>query len=76
MGLYVLESAESGGKLSLSSSFDLYNELALNHPGVLETLASPLDAVSKTTQSIHLFACRFCTELGLIESYSGSLGIL
>lgn len=41
MGLYVLESAQTGGKLSLSSSFDLYNELALNHPGVLETLASP-----------------------------------
>ncbi|KAK6212664.1 hypothetical protein LQW54_005086 [Pestalotiopsis sp. IQ-011] len=41
MGLYVLESAHSGGKLSLSSSFDLYNKLALNHPGVLETLASP-----------------------------------
>jgi hypothetical protein len=41
MGLYVLESAKDGGKLSLSSSFSLYNRLAMTQPSVLETLAAP-----------------------------------
>ncbi|RYP55597.1 hypothetical protein DL771_012351 [Monosporascus sp. 5C6A] len=41
MGLYVLESGDEGGKLALSSSFSLYNELARTRPDVVETLAAP-----------------------------------
>ncbi|KAI8626339.1 hypothetical protein F5Y19DRAFT_488381 [Xylariaceae sp. FL1651] len=41
MGLYVLESADEGGHLALSSSYDLYNELAHTRPEILETLATP-----------------------------------